>query len=126
MPSTQRDMTLAGPPTQNSPCMEGTPERGDYRNLNKITTPDPFPIPRIDDLIDELNSAKYLTKIDLNKGFLQIPVNENDQPKTAFQTPWGQFEFTRMPFGLMNAPGNLPTVHELCPARPRTVLNLLY
>ena len=76
----------------------------DYRNLNKITTPDPFPIPRIDDLIDELNSAKYLTIIDLNKGFLQIPVNENDQPKTAFQTPWGKFEFTRMPFGLMNAP----------------------
>ena len=76
----------------------------DYRNLNKITTPDPFPIPRIDDLIDELNSAKYMTKIDLNKGFLQIPVNPRDQPKTAFQTPWGKFEFTRMPFGLMNAP----------------------
>ena len=76
----------------------------DYRKLNKITTPDPYPIPRIDDLIDELNSAKYLTKIDLNKGFLQIPVNPRDQPKTAFQTPWGKFEFTRMPFGLMNAP----------------------
>ena len=76
----------------------------DYRNLNKITTPDPYPIPRIDDLIDELNSAEYLTKIDLNKGFLQIPVNPEDQPKTAFQTPWGKFEFTRMPFGLMNAP----------------------
>lgn len=76
----------------------------DYRALNKITTPDPYPIPRIDDLIDELNDAKYLTKIDLNKGFLQIPVHLKDQPKTAFQTPWGKYEFTRMPFGLMNAP----------------------
>lgn len=76
----------------------------DYRALNKITTPDPYPIPRIDELIDELNDAKYLTKIDLNKGFLQIPVNPTDQAKTAFQTPWGKYEFTRMPFGLMNAP----------------------
>ena len=76
----------------------------DYRALNKITTPDPYPIPRIDELIDELNGARYLTKIDLNKGFLQIPLNPGDQPKTAFQTPWGKYEFTRMPFGLMNAP----------------------
>ena len=75
----------------------------DYRALNKITTPDPYPIPRIDELIDELNGARYLTKIDLNKGFLQIPLNPGDQPKTAFQTPWGKYEFTRMPFGLMNA-----------------------
>ena len=52
----------------------------DYRALNKITTPDPYPIPRIDELIDELNGARYLTKIDLNKGFLQIPLNPGDQP----------------------------------------------
>ena len=61
----------------------------DYRNLNKTTTPDPFPIPRIDDLIDELSNATYLTKIDLNKGFLQIAVLERDKPKTAFQDPMG-------------------------------------
>ena len=72
--------------------------------MNKLTAPDPYPIPRIDDLIDELNDARYLTKIDLNKGFLQIPVRDEDQQKTAFQTPWGKFEFLRMPFGLMNAP----------------------
>ena len=63
----------------------------------------PYPIPS-DNLIDSLNSAKFLTKIDLNKGFLQIPVNPRDQPKTAFQTPWRKYEFTRMPFGLINAP----------------------
>ena len=45
----------------------------DYRNLNKLTTPDPYPIPRIDDFIDELNDARYLTKIDLNKGFFADP-----------------------------------------------------
>ena len=96
----------------NSPCCPSEKTRWflicdfcvDYRALNKITTPDPYPIPRIDELIDELNGARYLTKIDLNKGFLQIPLNPGDQPKTAFQTPWGKYEFTRMPFGLMNAP----------------------
>ena len=62
----------------------------DYRNLNKITTPDPIAtIPRIDDLIDELNDAKFLTKIDLNKRFLQIPVNSKDQPQRQRFKPHG-------------------------------------
>ena len=76
----------------------------DFHNLNKGTVLDQYPIPRIDDLIDLLSKANYLTKIDLNKGFLQIPVKREDQSKTAFQTPYGKFEFLRMPFGLVNAP----------------------
>ena len=76
----------------------------DYRKINSVTTPDPFAIPLIEDLLDELGEARYLSKLDMNKGFYQIPVAEQDQPKTAFVTPWGKYEFTRMPFGLRNAP----------------------
>ena len=72
----------------------------DYRNLNKITTPEPYPIPRIDNLIDELNDAKFLTKLDLNKGFLQVPVNSKDRPKTAFQTPWVSLNLPECHLGL--------------------------
>ena len=65
----------------------------DFRNLNKVTVLDQYPIPRIDDLIDLLNKANYLTKIDLNKWFLQIPVKREDQSKTAFQTPYENLNF---------------------------------
>ena len=76
----------------------------DYRKLNAITTPDPYAIPLIDSLIDQLSEATILTKLDMNKGFYQIQVAEADIPKTAFSTPWGKYEFVRMPFGLRNAP----------------------
>ena len=61
-------------------------------------------MPLIDDLIDQLGEAYFLYKMDLNKGFYQIPLKEADMPKTAFCTPWGKFQFTRMHFGLDNAP----------------------
>ena len=76
----------------------------DFRRVNSITTPDPFQIPLIEDLIDSLSEAKFITKLDMNKGFYQIPLAEKDQDKTAFCTPWGKYSFTRMPFGLRNAP----------------------
>ena len=76
----------------------------DFRRINKATEPDPYQIPLIEDLLDRLGEAKYLSKLDLNKGFYQIPVEGADQPKTAFCTPWGKYEFLRMPFGLRNAP----------------------
>ena len=69
----------------------------DYRKLNAVTTPDPFAIPLINCLIDQLGEATSLTKLDMNKGFYQIPVAEADIPKTAFCTPWGKYEFLRMP-----------------------------
>lgn len=76
----------------------------DFRGLNKITTADPYQMPRVDDLLDEVAEALWLSKLDMNRGFYQVPLQPDAQPKTAFCSPWGKFHFTRMPFGLKNAP----------------------
>ena len=76
----------------------------DYRAVNNITDPDPYLMPLIEEILDTLASAKFISKIDLNKGFHQIPVVSEDMAKTAFCTPWGKFEFAVMPFGLRNGP----------------------
>ena len=69
-----------------------------------ITVPDPYLMPRIDEIIDTLAEAKFLSTLDLNKGFHQVPLRSQDKPKTAFCTSWGKFQYTRMPFGLHGAP----------------------
>ena len=76
---------------------------GDYRRLNDATVADRYPVPHIQDFASHLAGAKYFSKIDLVRGYHQIPVNDNDIPKTAVITPFGLFEFLRMPFGLKNA-----------------------
>ena len=76
----------------------------DYRKLNEVTTKDTFPLPRIDDLLDQVGSARYFTTLDLASGYWQIPVDRESRSKTAFTTPQGLFEFNVMPFGLTNAP----------------------
>ena len=76
----------------------------DYRRLNAMTRADAYPMPRIEDMIDQLGKAKYLTTLDLTKGYWQVPVAEEDRPKTTFTTPFGLFQFLRMPFGLQGAP----------------------
>jgi len=77
----------------------------DCRKLNEATTPDAFPMPRIDGLMDKVGKAKYLTKIDLSKGHWQVPMDEEAIPVSAFVTPFGHFQWKYMPFGLRNAPG---------------------
>ena len=76
----------------------------DYRQLNRVTIKNRYPLPRIDDLFDQLRGARVYSKIDLHTDNHQLRVRETDIPNTAFRTRYGHFEFTVMPFGLTNGP----------------------
>ena len=76
----------------------------DFRKLNAITVLDSEPIPNMDDIMSNLSKAKFLSKIDLSKGYYQIPIAKADREKTAFATPDGLFQFKVLPFGMVNAP----------------------
>nr|GEU53581.1 putative reverse transcriptase domain-containing protein [Tanacetum cinerariifolium] len=76
----------------------------DYTELNKLTVKNRYPLPRIDDLFDQLQGLQFCSKIDLRSAYHQLRVHEDDIPKTAFRTRYGHFDFTVIPFGLTNAP----------------------
>ena len=76
----------------------------DYRQINKVIVQNKYPLPRIEDLFDQLKGAGVFPNIDLRSGYYQLRVKDVDVPKTAFRTRYGHYEFLVMPFGLTNAP----------------------
>ena len=102
---------LAIPSTSpwSSPCLLVPKENGkmrlctDFRKVNSVTVKDSYPLPRVEDILDQIGKAKYLTKIDLLRGYYQIGLTEKAQQISAFVTPFGLFQYKVMPFGLTNA-----------------------
>ena len=76
----------------------------DFKAINAITTPLPFYMPRVEVVLEHVGKSSVISKIDLTKGYYQVPMYPDDVPKTAFICHQGKFEFLRMPFGVRNAP----------------------
>ena len=85
----------------------------DFRNLNNLTVFDAEPIPNPDEIFSKLAYCKYFTKIDLSKGYWQIRLTEDSKEKTAFEAPYGLFQFRKLPFGLVTAPANFSQMMRL-------------
>ena len=84
----------------------------DYRRLNNLTKKDAYPLPRIEETFSLLSGSKWFTVLDLKSGYYQMEVEPSDRPKTAFTTPFGTWQFWRMPQGLTNSPGTFQRAME--------------
>ena len=95
----------------------------DYRKLNEITKDDAYPLPNIDEILDQLGRSVYFTLVDLSSGYHQVLVDEKDKDKTAFSTPFGHFNFLRMPFGLKSDPATFQRIMDtiLCGLQGETL-----
>ena len=91
----------------------------DFRKLNSVSEFDAYPMPRVDDVLDRLGSAQYISSIDMTKGYWQIPMAEESKDKTAFITPFGLYEFNVMPFGLHGAPATFQRLMDKLLAEQR-------
>ena len=84
----------------------------DYRKLNKVTVPDAYPLPRVDDTLDSLNGCKLFSTMDLASGYWQLAMAVSDREKSAFATPMGLYEFTVLPMGVCNGPATFQRAME--------------
>lgn len=106
----ENNIAIPSPSSWSSPCIlvpkaDKSPRFcTDFRKVNSVTKPDSFPLPRMDDCIDQVGSAKFVTKFDLLKGYWQVPLSARAQEVSAFVTPSGLYSYRVMPFGLRNAP----------------------
>ena len=98
----------------------------DYRRLNQITTKDSYPLPNMEETIKQLAGSSYFSKLDLKSGYFQLPIDENDKPKTAFVTSRGLWEFNVLPQGLKNAPPSFQRVLNNLLASGRWQFCLIY
>ena len=98
----------------------------DYRKLNALVKPDGFPIPRIQDCLDAVAGSILFSSLDMTSGYFQIPLKEEDQPKSAFCCKYGHYEMTRMPFGLNNSSGTFQRTMELALQGLQWVTCLVY
>ena len=102
----KRSTSRYGAPTMFTPKKDGTPRMViDYRELNKITVKNGYPLPNPDELFPMVARSGYYSKIDLHSGYYQIPISVEDREKTAFVTRYGSYEFLVLPMGLCNSPG---------------------
>ena len=98
----------------------------DYRNINKVTIKDTYPLPRIDDSLNQMSGAKWFCVLDLCSGYWQVECHPKDRPKTAFATRRGLYQFQVMPFGLCNAPATFEWLMETVLAGLQWDICLIY